>query len=135
MTSGNLSLEQLLGFIYPTFQIIEGRGIIPRVLLPPDFLQRIPVFYKQGRKSRVERYVDDLRKMMSAGKLTGEFPEINLQWDDEKGLVNISLGSQGGYDLTDEGLPSFQEHNLGGEIAYAAGFIAMQYVSELLKSC
>jgi hypothetical protein len=134
MTSDKLSLEQLLGFVYPTFQIIEGIGIIPRVLLPPDFKKLVPLFYKQGRKSRVERYANDLMKMMNAKSWTGGLLDINLQWDNEKGLTNISVGIQGGYDLVEDGFPCFQEHNLGGENGYAAGFIAMQYVSELLKS-
>jgi hypothetical protein len=63
----------------------------------------------------------------------GDFPRIDLRWDDKRGLVNISVGIHGGLDLPNDGI-IFQEHNLSGENGVVAGFIAMKYVSELLKS-
>ncbi len=123
-----------LQLVYPTFQVFGGRGIFPNVWVPSDFLDRVPRFYEQGRREDVEKYAQDLGKMLSEGKISGGFPDIMLQWDEKRGLVNISVGIHGGFDLTNEDWPHFQEHNLGGENGYAAGFIAMEYVSELLKS-
>ena len=60
--------------------------------------------------------------------------DIRLNWDEERGLTNISVGGSGGLDLSDErASPNFQEHNLGTRTGIAAGFVAMKYVSELLK--
>jgi hypothetical protein len=134
-TMDELTHEVILWMTYPAFIIAEGRGVIPDVRLPHDFEKRVPKFYEQGRKKDVESYVQEIRSTLGRKNLTGEFPEIRLQWDDKQGLTNISVGVQGGLDLIiSGGLPRFQEHNLGGEAGYAAGFVAMQYVSELLKS-
>lgn len=125
--------EQPVWMIYPTFLVSSEKGIIPNIPLPADYKERVPKFYKKGRKKIVEEYVDGLERMLARSKLT-EAPEIRLRWDQNLGLTNISIGVHGGLDLNDDYLPHFQEHNLGGEYGFFAAFIAMQYVSELLKS-
>lgn len=116
--------------LYPTFEFIETRGqFFPDVKLPEDFEERIPKFYEQGGKEEVKNYAKIIEK-----EYLKETLEIKLQWDEEKGLTNISVGPSGGLDLSENGWSNFQEHNLGTKTGIAAGFIAMKYVSELLKT-
>jgi hypothetical protein len=116
--------------LYPAFDFIEQRGqFLPCIRLPRDYKDRVSRFYEQGRKQEVEDY----KKTVQEKYLEGRF-EIRLQWNEKAGLTNISVGSSGGLDLTEEGWNKFQEHNLGTRTGIAAGFIAMKYISELLKS-
>ena len=115
--------------LYPGFDFIEARGqFLPSIRLPKDFKARIPKFYEQGVKEEIEAYAKIVEKEYLKGL------EIRLQWDDEKGLTNISVGPSGGLDLSEDRWPNFQEHNLGTKTGIAAGFIAMKYVSDLLKT-
>ncbi|MEK6859666.1 MAG: hypothetical protein AABX54_02515 [Nanoarchaeota archaeon] len=118
--------------IYPTFEIVEGRGVIPRIYLPRDFKKLVPIFYEQGRKQEVIDYVHGLARMIE----DENFKNIRLNWDDVLGLRNISISSSCGLDLDVSGWPNFQEHNLGGSgrASFIGGAIAMKYISELLKS-
>jgi len=116
--------------VYPTFEITKARGIIPRLYLPRDFKKRVRLFYEQGRKEDVERYVRELEAVIKGSSME---TKIGLQWSDTDGLRNISVSPSCGLDLNDRGIPSFQEHNLGGRASFIAGAIATKYVSELLK--
>jgi hypothetical protein len=117
---------------YPTVSIVEGRGLIPNISLPIEFERLVSSFYREGRRETVERYREGIEKLL---KERGKPLDIRLQWDERKGLTNISVGAQGGLELNDlGGVPFFQEHNLGWRNGWMAGFIAMKYVSELLKS-
>ena len=127
--------DQEIAMIYPTFQIIEGRAsIIPRINLPKDYLQRVKLFYEQGRRQVVEAYSSELERFFTETSPIRVSPEIRLQWGALKGLTNISIGCGAGFDLNDDGWPSFQEHNLDGRKAIIAASIATKYVSELLKT-
>lgn len=119
--------------LYPTIPFFEERGFIPRILLPRDYKEIVPQFYKQNRKKTVESYAREIEKELLEGKL-----DIRLNWDEEVGLRNIGIGASGGLDLDEESAwPMFREHNLGGKTTkstgLATGLIAMCYVSELLK--
>jgi hypothetical protein len=123
-----------LAMIYPTFQIIEDRGIIPRVYLPRDYKERVKRFYEQKRQEEIAQYVNELEKMLAQESIVKVNPDIKLQWDDTNGLINISIGYPGGFDLIDNGCAHFQEHNLSTKSALTAACIATKYVSELLKT-
>ncbi|MBS3078884.1 hypothetical protein J4218_02070 [Candidatus Pacearchaeota archaeon] len=116
--------------VYATLEPVEGRGLIPNVNLPIRFKELVPRFYEQKRKEEVEEYVERLKRDTKGSKLE---IEIRLQWDEKNGLTNISLGPSGGLDLTTEGWPNFQEHNLGNYSSIVGYAIATKYVSELLK--
>ena len=111
--------------LYPTFEIVDNRGIIPSIRLPREYLEIIPKFYEQGRKEDVEEHTKSLQELSNT--------KIRLQWDEKKGLTNISIGTAG-LDLNEYGWPSFQEHNLGGNYSLYTGSIAMKYISEMLKT-
>mgnify|MGYP001558153095 CR=1 FL=1 len=133
--------------LYPAFEFIEMRGqFLPIIRLPRDFEERIPKFYEQRIKEEIEDYakiigkeylngtedIEDYSKIIGKEYLKNDL-EIRLLWDDERGLINISVSPSQGLDLSKEGWPNFQEHNLGTKTGIAAGFIAMKYISELLK--
>jgi len=128
-----LNIEDWLEIIYPTFEIVEGRGLIPRILLPPDFRERIPRFYAQKREITIAAYAKELEELR---KLERKEIPIRLQWDNILGLTNISLGIHGGLDLYSEGgsWPCFQEHNLSTGNGFIGFCVASKYISELLKS-
>lgn len=117
--------------LYPTFQFIESRGqFLPNIHLPDNYREIVPLFYEEGRKESVEEYAKTLEEKYLKGEL-----EIKLLWDEQDGLTNISVGPSGGLDLEDRGRSAYyQEHNLGTRTGIASGFIAMFYISELLKS-
>ncbi|MAG02030.1 hypothetical protein CMI42_01725 [Candidatus Pacearchaeota archaeon] len=119
--------------LYPTFEIVEGRGLIPNVRLPRNYKELVPRFYDQDRRKEIEEYARMLEETSMGGILV-KSPEIRLQWEDKRGLTNISIGVSGGFDLNESGWPSFQEHNLGTNTSLMGGSIAMKYVSELMKS-
>jgi len=123
--------------IYPVFDVVQGRGLIPHIVLPENFREYVPDFYLHGRERTVEEYVVDLRRSLRSGIVLGDArlpkgTDIRLQWDEERGLTNISVGTQGGLDLNDRDV--FQEHNLSTGNGIIAGCVAMKYVSELLMS-
>ncbi|MCF7910178.1 hypothetical protein K9L16_00710 [Candidatus Pacearchaeota archaeon] len=113
--------------LYPTFEINEITGILPRITLPRNFKELIPKFYKQRRQEVVENYASKLEQELDLSN------KILLQWNEERGLTNISLGTAG-LDLNETGIPKLQSHNIGNNNAIPLGFTAMKYVSELLKS-
>lgn len=112
---------------YPTFELAPGRGIIPKIHLPNGYKELVLKFYDEGRKKDVEDYAKGLEGLFKE-------LEIRLNWDEKRGLSDISLGGHHGLDLNEEGFPNFQEHNLGMIYSFIAGSIAMKYISELLKS-
>jgi hypothetical protein len=115
--------------LYPAFDFIEQRGqFLPSIRLPEDYKDLVPKFYQQGRKPDVEDYAKIIQERFLESKL-----EVRLNWDNEQGLTNISVGPSGGLDLSEIN-DKFQEHNLGTKTGIASGFIAMKYISELLKS-
>lgn len=117
-------------FSYPTFEVVTDRRVIPRIFLPENYLDLVPRFYEIGGKATVNAYAKDLEELLD---LSGTLMDIRLNWDDKKGLANISVGTQGGLDLN-ESSGHFQEHNLGWLNSFIAGSVAMKYISELLKS-
>ena len=124
--------EAELAMLYPTFTLVEGRGIIPNINLPRNFKDLVQKFYAEKRKSIVEEYARDAEEML---RIRGEPLEIRLQWHPEEGLTNISVGTQGGLYLEGGmGMPNFQEHNLGWDNGFVAACVATKYISELLKS-
>ena len=116
---------------YPTFEIVEGRGIIPRINLPENYQDLVRRFYECGRRTKVDDYAKGLEELL---RNSGSFLDIRLNWHEVEGLINISVGSQGGLDLNTSGTPQFQEHNLGWHNSFIAGSVAMKYILELLKS-
>lgn len=118
--------------IYPTFELDKERGFLPRVCLPRNFKELVPVFYGRGGREKFEKYVRDFEKLCRESSFASEL-EVRLNWDEKEGLRNISLGIHAGFDLNDSGWPNFQEHNLGMHYSLIAGAIAQKYVSELLK--
>lgn len=117
--------------LYPTFEIVEGIGLIPNIYLPDNFKELVPKFYEQGRKEEIEKYKSGLEKILKSP--TSE-TEIILNWDNTLGLKNIKVGIHGGLDLNDSILTHFEAHNLSTKTSMVAGSIAMKYISELLKS-
>jgi hypothetical protein len=113
---------------YPTFEVIDGIGIIPKIFIPRNLEELVPKFYENGGRKCVEDYVESLYECF------GEDFVIRLNWDGRMGLRNISLGATG-LDLNERGLPNFQEHNLGGDgrNSFVVGAVAMKYISELIK--
>ncbi len=116
--------------LYPTFEFIKNRGLFPNITLPENYKSFVPNFYKQRRKDIIEKYSKSIEETLAKRDLG-----IKLKWDNEKGLTNISIGFQGGLDLSEQfHYPHFAEHNLGTETSIISGIIAMKYISELLKS-
>ncbi len=114
---------------YPIFNFIEDRGqFLPVIRLPEDFQLLVPRFYKQERDKDIEDYARTVQEKYLENKL-----EVRLRWDNENGLTNISVGPSGGLDLNEQGFINFAEHNLGTKTGIAAGFVALKYISELLK--
>jgi len=83
------SIYQPLHMLYPTFSLIEGRGIIPDIRLPANFRKLVPDFYMQERKRKVEEYTQKLRALIKESSLDAR---IQLAWNESLGLTNISLG-------------------------------------------
>lgn len=108
---------------YLDWQITGEGRLIPIISLPKDYKLRLKAFYEKGKKEKVEAVATSLRKSQGL--------DINLKWDEDSGLTNISLGVHYGLDLNDAG--EFQEHNLDGKFSLAAAAIATKYVAELLK--
>ena len=119
--------------LYPTLELNPDRGILPNVHLPSNYEELVSKFYKQGRKKGIEDYVEEITKLSKIMFKKSEL-DIRLNWDDKKGLTNISLGIHPGFDLVEHGFAKFQEHNLGMEYSILAGIITQKYISELLKS-
>jgi len=126
--------EMPIWMLYPTFVIVEERGIIPSVNLPQNYKNLVKRFNEQERRIEIEEYVKSLEDMLAKSNITQTSPQIFLKWDNDLGLTNISIGIHGGFDLNDDEVPHFQEHNLGGENGLVAACIATKYVSELLQS-
>jgi len=117
--------------LYPTYPLVEHRGSpIPNIHLPENFKELVKRFYKQGRRKSIEEYQKKLEEIL---KKTNFETQIMLQWDDKVGLINISTRGAGLY-LNEEGIPNYQEHNLGIKNSFVLGAIAQMYISELLKS-
>jgi hypothetical protein len=120
---------------YPQLSFLADGRAIPSVPLPPDYLERIPLFYQQGRRKIVEDYVTKAGVYIQNRRIVKSAPDIRLNWNEKTGLTNISMGAHGGFDLNDDRtIAKFQEHNLGGDDGIIAMTIAMAYVIELLKS-
>lgn len=126
-------MEIPIEMLYPTFELNSDRGILPKVYLPPDYKGFVSKFYEQNRKKDIEDYVKEIVRLSEKIFKISEL-EIRLNWDDKKGLTNISLGIHPGFDLSEQGLAKFQEHNLGMQYSIIAGIITQKYISELLKS-
>lgn len=115
-----------LQLFYPKFALSPEGRITPYVPVPTNFEKLVPIFYEQKRDKNIEHLATELGRIRER--------DIRLNWDERQGLINISVGTQGGLDLSDieTGLPIFQEHNLDGEQSLIAATIAQQYVFELL---
>lgn len=123
----NIELSQF----YSTFSICQ-EGIHPNIKLPRDYREIMPKFWRQKRENNVENYLSNLKDLM---KDNPRFPEILLQWELERGLTSIAIGTQGGLDLEDLFVqPHFKPHNLGGIDGIYGAMVAMEYVSELTKA-
>ena len=116
--------------LYPTFQPVERRGIIPNIYLPEDYKERIPLFYERKGREKVGYYVNEIQKILRDSDL--EF-DVRLEWNEILGLTGIQIGMQSGMDLVDDGRPSFQEHNLTTKTGFVGAIILTKYISELLK--
>lgn len=115
---------------YPTFMIVGGWKLIPRVNLPNDFRNIIPKFYEECGREEVERYARELTDFLGMDFVGGE---VKLKWVGERGLTNLSILGAGRDLSEDMGTPEFVEHNLGGYNGLALGMIAQEYVSQLLN--
>jgi len=115
---------------YPHFLFVEPRGqIFPGISLPADYRERMPSFYSRSGREWLETFAKQLEN--GSEGILGK-PDIRLQWDDQRGLVNISIGPSGGLDLNE--WDRFQEHNLGTSTSLITGAIVINYVYELLRS-
>lgn len=75
--------------IYPLFQDYGERRIIPKIILPEDYEQLVPIFYANGEKEEIDNLVRKINQFNSQGILL--LPEIRLGWDEKKGLAHISI--------------------------------------------
>lgn len=112
------------------FQPIQGKGL-PTTGLPQNWKELIPKFYEQERDKIIELYKEGAESFMIQQRLGNK---IRLQWNQERGLTHICLGSNATYSLNDGDLPKFVEHNLRRPHSFMAEAIAKKYISELLKS-
>lgn len=118
---------------YPYFPAVNERGVLPEVPLPVDYLERVQLFYEQGRREGVDAYAEKMKRAMEQLRLSADY--LRLRWDKREGLTNINIGIQGGFDLVmDMRRPHFLEHNLGTASSFICGAIAQYYVRELLKT-
>ncbi|MBR9702191.1 hypothetical protein GOV13_04690 [Candidatus Pacearchaeota archaeon] len=116
--------------IYPSFLWVERRGVLfLNARLPKDYKSKIKEFYNTDGREKLEELALNISKSMEG--LFGQ-EEIRLRWDDEKGLIGISIGPSGGIYLNN--LNQFQEHNLGTKTSLMTSPIIINYISELLKS-
>jgi hypothetical protein len=123
--------EQPRWIYYPRLLIAGNQGIVHDINLPADFKELVPKFYQQNRKKDVEKYASDLMKLLDdSGKPT----DIRLNWDDNLGLTNIGIGTQGGLDLEESLTPKFREHNLRFLNSFYGLAVATKYIYELLQS-
>ncbi len=124
--------SQELSIFYPRFIASKQRGIIPHIPLPRNYLELVPKFREQRRKEEIDRYQSEIEEILSQRNIV--LP-ISLTWNEKHGLTNISVGSNGGLDLSESRTrPCFEEHNLGWTNGFIAASIATKYVSELLMS-
>lgn len=115
---------------YPFFIYAEHRGaVFTWIELPENYQEVILNFYQKGGREEIEEFARSLDRSLE--DIFGK-PDIRLNWDDQRGLVNISIGVNGGMDLDSE-CRRFVEHNLGSRTSLITGAIAINYVSELLK--
>ncbi|PIN89004.1 hypothetical protein COU60_04995 [Candidatus Pacearchaeota archaeon CG10_big_fil_rev_8_21_14_0_10_34_76] len=125
-----------LSMLYPTFTIVPGRGFIPYIRLPENYLALAKEFHNQGRIEEIKGYIEEINKFdESASFGNSNSTEIRLGWDkNNPGLLrHISVSAQSGLDLEEKyGWATYIEHNLGGRFAITTGAIAMKYVSELI---
>lgn len=140
-----------LALCYPTFPIYSDgktKVLLPRILLPPNYKELVPEFYRRGGKEDVEIYAKEVTAALSELKikiipeektLTGVPVELNLEdilqlkWDTVHGLRGISFGDRIGYFLTQQGRPSFETYDMTTKTSLLAGPIAMHYVAKLLS--
>ncbi|MFA5070983.1 MAG: hypothetical protein WC511_01265 [Candidatus Pacearchaeota archaeon] len=113
---------------YPSFQWVEPRGaFFLNAQLPRNYEKIIPKFYESNGKEKLEDIANKISNSMETvfGK-----DEIKLQWDETKGLTQISIGLSGGAYLERY---SFIEHNLGTKTTFMTGAIIINYINELLN--
>ena len=122
--------------LYPNLDILgepERRMILPQVMLPTDYKERVPLFYAAKGREEIDRYAKNLTDALK--ETPGLRTKINLNWDKEEGLRNIGIGSHAGFDLDDNaGYPKFRVHNLEWLNSIPAFLVATAYVKELLKT-
>lgn len=123
--------EVPLNMLYPCLDWVDSRGLIPKIYLPMDFKERVPKFYAAGGRKTIEDFAANVKEQISFSQ---PHIEPRLNWDEEKGLVNIIISSQADLTLNELGIPCFQEHNIGGMTALVGFAIATKYISELLSS-
>lgn len=117
---------------YPHFDVSAVHGLLPSVGLPHDYLLLVPKFFKSDGIENISRYTCEVQNAFKEASILDV--QVELNWDDSRGLKNISIGTHGGYDLDDrERWPSFVTHNLSVRNGFLAFCIATQYVLELLK--
>ncbi len=124
-----------LFLFYPSLDLIfdeREKLILPNIRLPPDYRERVPIFYERKGKEKIEEYMSNL---MGAFKDISAFQaDMRLNWTEDQGLRNIRVGIHGGLDLSEErSSPRFEGHNLEWLNAIPPFFIATTYVRELLK--
>lgn len=130
--------QEELSMLYPTFIPIESCGqVLPVIRLPKNFIELVPRFYQEGRKQEIEEYVPALIKLLKLtpmGKNLNFKNSLRMNWNENRGLTSISFGYSG-LDLDEQHeYPRFIGHNLGTLESFVSGVIAMQYISELIKS-
>ena len=71
--------------LYPRFTLVPHQGrIISHVPLPENFRELVPGFYSQGRRKRIEEYVEDKnefkefwnRMALDSGKMICDIEKI-----------------------------------------------------------
>ena len=50
--------------LYPSFQLVNGRGILPLVRLPSNYESLVSRFYEEGGKREFEKYAAELEDMV-----------------------------------------------------------------------
>jgi len=96
-------MNDLSRFGYP--RLLSGeKTLIPDFTLPENYQKKLPEFYLKEYDKEISRYASETRQTLG-------FVEIDLTWDEKRGLTNIDFqpGNAASCDLEGNG---FEPHNI-----------------------
>ena len=101
---------------------------IPDIRPIENWQSGIEDFYKKGGKEKIEKDAQAFAEVM-----VGVFgkSEIELRWDNKRGLDGINLSSQ--QDMILNEYDNWQEHNISTKNSILATIILINYYKELFK--